>query len=254
MRVITESELRQLYRQQPFETYLLPPGTRLTPAASQFLQDFRINTAAGADPGVQPAAKAGEKERNFREQYLHSGEETGQEIPEHLTTLRGNVLVSKNNSCIHFRGKMDLFQSLVIIATVDVAAAGLCALAEELKELLDICRTISRVEVTEEPLPPISFRGWSDQEIRERSRYPEKHFGIEHFLATPSQGRMMATLNQLRATARELELAGISAFCSNELIERDDIIRALNRLSSIVYILMCRLLTGEYQYGFRNGV
>lgn len=42
MRFITEDDLRELYGKQPFASYEMIPGTRLTPGARQFLADRRI--------------------------------------------------------------------------------------------------------------------------------------------------------------------------------------------------------------------
>lgn len=43
MKYITEEDLRDLFRKEPFTDYDLEPGTRLTPGARQFLVDRGIN-------------------------------------------------------------------------------------------------------------------------------------------------------------------------------------------------------------------
>ncbi|QIB68842.1 ethanolamine utilization protein [Aminipila butyrica] len=43
MKFITEEDLRDIYRREPFTTYEMEPGTRLTPGARQFLADRGIN-------------------------------------------------------------------------------------------------------------------------------------------------------------------------------------------------------------------
>ena len=42
MKFITEEYLRDLYRKEPFDTYKLQQGQRLTPGAAQYLSDRRI--------------------------------------------------------------------------------------------------------------------------------------------------------------------------------------------------------------------
>ena len=49
-------------------------------------------------------------------------------------------------------------------------------------------------------------------------------------------------LNRLRTRVREAEIAAIRA-----LPERTDILRAMNRLSSAVYVIFCRQLSGWYE-------
>jgi ethanolamine utilization cobalamin adenosyltransferase len=60
----------------------------------------------------------------------------------------------------------------------------------------------------------------------------------------------MAQLNILRTQVRELELMAMDAFYVGEgKVEREDIIQALNRLSSLIYVLMVQLAAGKYHIG-----
>lgn len=43
MKFITEEDLRDIYKKEPFTTYEIEPGTRLTPGAKQFLADRGMN-------------------------------------------------------------------------------------------------------------------------------------------------------------------------------------------------------------------
>lgn len=58
-------------------------------------------------------------------------------------------------------------------------------------------------------------------------------------------GVAAACLNNLRAKIREVELYAARAFDSSGGCERPDIILALNRLSSLFYILVCKLRGGQ---------
>jgi ethanolamine utilization cobalamin adenosyltransferase len=59
-------------------------------------------------------------------------------------------------------------------------------------------------------------------------------------------GHLAASLNMLRTHVREVEIAAEMAFAEGE---RGDILMALNRMSSAAYILLCRLLAGQYRGG-----
>jgi len=48
MKFITEEYLRDLYRKEPFNTYKLQQGQRLTPGAAQYLSDKRITMDSDA--------------------------------------------------------------------------------------------------------------------------------------------------------------------------------------------------------------
>lgn len=56
MKFITEEDLRDLYKKQPFMDYDLKPGERLTPGARQFLLDRGINLYDD-DPFINPGFK-----------------------------------------------------------------------------------------------------------------------------------------------------------------------------------------------------
>ena len=69
-------------------------------------------------------------------------------------------------------------------------------------------------------------------------------FGMDHPIPDASMRKTALELNLLRAEIREVELAAANAF---EDEENDyGIIKALNRLSSGVYVVFCRLLSGYY--------
>ena len=61
MKFITEEDLRDLYKKQPFMDYELQPGERLTPGARQFLLDRGINLYDDdpfLNPGIKKAASS----------------------------------------------------------------------------------------------------------------------------------------------------------------------------------------------------
>lgn len=62
MKFITEEDLRDLYKKQPFMDYDLKPGERLTPGARQFLLDRGINLYDD-DPFLNPGFKKAESGR-----------------------------------------------------------------------------------------------------------------------------------------------------------------------------------------------
>ncbi len=247
MKVITELELRDMYREAPFTRFTLPAGAGLTPAAAQFLNDRKItvsrqgkNCDAGKLPIPGQAAVPDVPEGFTREQ------DQGTVKREHQTHLRGSQLVTKNHPRIKLRGKLDHLQAEVLIAIIDARRAGLNPLAADLQELLDLLRLVMKAEVTETPLQDFSFSGLNHEQIRQQSHHPDRYLGTGHFMPEAGQGVIMARLNLLRTLARQVELSAVDAFCQGDKVEREDLLRVLNRTSSIIYIMMCRLLSGWY--------
>ena len=84
------------------------------------------------------------------------------------------------------------------------------------------------------------------QELREHSHFPDKYYGQPHFLPAYTDGEAILRLNRLRTKVREAELACCRAFADADgKLRRVDILQALNRLSSLCWILMIRCKAGK---------
>lgn len=277
MRVITEAELREIYKKSPFTSFDLPMGMKLTPAASQFLSERKIqvlrdgvaesdlyredrqyNIAAPtpaypkAPPTPQPLSNV-EQGATLR---MRSEDTTAQTMnrenvvadkPEYMTHIRNAELVSKSHPLIAYRGKLDTFEAVLLRTIIEVEESGYSALGRDLSELLVYAREMMRAEVKNLPLAPININHWGPTEIRDRSHDPQKYYGVNHFTPQREHGKTMAQLNYLRTQARELELAAVGAFRREDgAMERDDILQAVNRFSSLIYIFMVQLLANLY--------
>lgn len=200
--------------------YYLGKGDQLTSTARDFLRRERIE--------ILPGSQA----RPERYRLLSGG--YAEEKPEHMTHLNGEVLVPKTHPRIRFRGKMDTLEAELILCQ-RIPGAPEAALGE----ILDFARKILRCDVLEEPLIWDTLCGLSEQEQRERSHMPQDYYGQPHFMPQASDGPVIAGLNRARCFAREAELAAVEAFSDREgNLIREDIPKALNRMSSMLYLLM----------------
>ena len=200
--------------------YYLGKGDQLTSGARDFLRRERIE--------ILPAEQA----RPERYQTLGGG--WLEEKPEHMTHLHGSVLVPKNHPRIQFRGKLDTLEAeLLLCQTADAA------LTAPVGEILNLARQIVRCEVLEEPLRWDKLCGLTEAEQRKRSHFPQDYYGQPHFMPSAEDGPVMARLNRARCAAREAELAAVTAFSDRDgTVNRLDILTALNRMSSMLYLLM----------------
>ena len=65
------------------------------------------------------------------------------------------------------------------------------------------------------------------------------YYGQPHFMPSAADGAAIARLNRARCAAREAELAAVTAFRDRDgNPTRVDILRAMNRMSSMLYLLM----------------
>ncbi|MDR2096814.1 MAG: hypothetical protein LBP76_15025 [Treponema sp.] len=181
-------------------------------------------------------------------QYLYTDEKTGEfytDKPEYMTHLRANILVSKAHARIRFRGRLDSLEAEVLEVQVLAAERGETELRDGLGEVLQCLREIMSAEVNERPLGTLRLFGLSTDEIHAQTHNVQAVFGMAHPVPDYTMGILALRLNTLRARVRELELSAVRTFRARGSADRDDIITALNRLSSAVYWLFCRHLSGK---------
>lgn len=200
--------------------FFLGKGDQLTSAARDYLSQERIEILPG------------EQAKPERYRLLSGGFLT--EKPEHMTHLNGDVLVAKDHPRIRFRGKLDTLESELILCQLADKA-----LEKPVGEILELARKIIRCEVLDEPLQWDTLCGLTQEEQRRRSHFPQDYYGQPHFMPSAADGEVIARLNRARCAAREAELAAVTAFRDREgNPTRTDILRAMNRMSSMLYLLM----------------
>lgn len=215
-----EAARANIRNRQGKRVFFLGKGDQLTSSARDFLNRERIEIRPGeeAKTEVYRLANGG---------FL-------EEKPEHMTHLNGDVLVPKTHPRIAFRGKMDTLEAELILC--QLADPGLVT---PVGEILTLARQIIRCEVLGEPLKWDKLCGLTEEEQRKRSHFPQDYYGQPHFMPSAADGTVIAQLNRCRCAAREAELAAVHAFSDREgNPTRPDILRALNRMSSMLYILM----------------
>ena len=217
-----EAVRENLRNREGKRVFYLPRGDQLTSSARDFLSRERI--------GILPGTEA------KQERYALLGGGYLEEKPEHMTHLNGDLLVVKNHPRIVFRGKLDTLEAELILT--QMAADHLVT---PVGEILALARKIIRADVLEEPLNAGKLCGLTEEEQRRHSHFPQEYYGQPHFMPSAADGMVIARLNRARCAAREAELAAVTAFADREGIpHRTDILRALNRMSSMLYILMVR--------------
>ena len=158
-----------------------------------------------------------------------------------MTHLRGNVLVPKTHPRIAFRGGIDTLEAELLLCAQ--AADG--PLRQTLCAMLDFVRSLIRADVLDEPVQTVRFLGLDDDGLREHSHHPEREEGQPHFLPAPDDPPILLRLNRLRTAVRQTELLACHAFSRPDgTLARPDLVKALNRLSSLCWILMIRVKRG----------
>ena len=202
--------------------FFLAKGDTLTPGARDYLSRERIEILPGEQVKIQ--------------KYKLPNGAVLEEKPEQMTHLYGDVLVLKTHPRIAFRGAMDSLEAELVLCQLHCARWR-----KELGEILELSRMLIRCEVMEEPVSEGELCGLTEEEQRKHSHRPQDFYGQTHFMPEYSDGETVLLLNKCRCAARNAELAAARAFIREDgTADRQDVLKALNRMSSMIYILMIR--------------
>lgn len=219
MKFITEMELRDLYKTEPFATYVLELETKITPGARQFLADRRVTL-------VQAQCSDGKKS---------NANETNQaQVRENWCTLR-------------LRRRMECIESLFLLMAAELLHSGDAVLSEEVMALGKCFRNVRNAEQEQIAPDNIQFWGWSEEEIKTRSDNLEKYVDISEFHVGLENGKEIALLNYLRASLREVEPAILETYWNEEkqACSRQDLIDTVNLIINILCMMMWKSSGGQ---------
>lgn len=241
MKIIDESDLRAGLIPQGTKEYRVANGCALTPLAKEYLASRGIEVVCCKIPTAD--AVATEHAKKYK-RYTDAA--TGQSLaekPEYMTQICGNLLVSKAHPRIELRGRLDSLESKILEVQIAAKRAGKEALYADLNEVLSYVREVLAAEVKDKIFVKATLFGLDEDGLRRVSHNTKDEFGFTHPVPDAAMGESAVLLNSLRTQARECELSAVRAFGSG----RVDIVRALNRLSSGIYILFCREIAGRYR-------
>ncbi len=208
--------------------FFLGAKDTLTPGARDYLTRERIR--------IRPADEA-----PIQEYKLLSGGVLTKK-PEQMTHLHGDVLVLKNHPRIAFRGAIDTLEAELLLCQSVIKEPY----SRQIGEILSFARHLIRCEVLSEPVEWDTLCGMAEAELRSRSHFPQEYYGQPHFMPEATDSPELLQLNRCRCAVRNAELAAARAFIDSDgVCSRPDILQALNRMSSTVYILMIQRKTQQ---------
>jgi ethanolamine utilization cobalamin adenosyltransferase len=277
--VITESELRQMWRdgRQPLPAF--PPGTRFTPAARDFLKDHSLdvrfaNPAPPTEDAPQPASVPPTWDKPGAFPVVLTGPASvcitcGQPLPhkpDHPTQLDAGRVGPTTAPRIKLRGRLDSLHALTLLTAAEARRCNLPALAAHLETLAAYCRELQSAEYHARAAAPLALAGYSEAELHDIACHPDRHLDQPHLDPGPRDHAILHWLNLLRAHAREVEFEALEACppgpAGGAVPGRGvqlnaptgdapfgdpgpSLARGLNRLSSAVYVLALLFQTGR---------
>lgn len=231
MKFITEEELRDIYKIEPFTTYEIKPGTRLTPGARQFLTDRGINnfdddlfvkkynvTTSEDIKNVQPEVKdpevVQEKKLSWKQKKLYSKMKS----MEALFLSTGQELLSKD---------VFLAQSVINLGK-QFTSISTFAEGKGLAEIV-CCHVCS---------------GMSEENF---CKDIEDCFNITEFHMQLEKGKEILELHKLRCALREVEPVVMEVYegNENEIKLCEEIVGNLNKIVNALSQMICSAVGGK---------
>ena len=242
--ILTENDLRSHPPAPGARQYQVEEGTFVTESARSWLEKRDIQLVILPKGRMCGGMSRTPLPDRGSRTYLDAatGLPLGREKPEEMTHLRGNLLVKKSSPRIAFRGKLDSLEAAILEAQALAHRQNAPAVRDGLGEVLEQVHLVLGAEVKDQPLEEVPILGMDQARLRQVSHNVKGAFGIDHPIPSWEMGELALRLNTLRTQVRETELAAAVAFEAPGETPRPDIIRALTRLSSAVYILFCKLL------------
>ena len=225
MKFITEADLRNLYRKEPFTTYEIKPGERLTPGGRQYLLDLGIS----AGNGSQRAPKVPEHEQILP---LVSEGEISEETEK---DWRKESLIAKVRS-------MDA----MFLMTAGALLSSDVFLAQEVIDLGKELGHMKNALVTETP-EGFSCKACTGIKERDFHETLEDCFEITGFHLQLEKGKELILLHRLRCGLREIEPLVYQLFHQDEgetaLI--NGVIGKVNQSINTLSQMICAVLGGK---------
>jgi len=222
----------------------LPCDARFSPSATDFIEQWGIEVvrrSSGHTEGTPawdtPAAFPVVLEGDVPQCTLCGSPVTRK--PEHMTQVDARSFGAKNSPRIRFRGKMDSLNALTMLVAARARTLGAELLVDHLGTIAAYCREIISAEYNGRTVEPIAIAGFDDQALRNATHNPATALGLDHLTPGVADPELLHWLNVLRTQVREAEIIAIDAVAPAPgfPIAESDLVRAVNRLSSAVYLL-----------------
>lgn len=256
---ITETWLRERHSLSEGTELRLPADARLTPAARALIEARRLTVKYRDEQGrLYRESEDGEAAALEPVHGLTGSSEKlvaccqlcrqpAEHKPEGMTHLNAHELVAKNDPRLRLRSQLDAAIALAVWLQVELREPG--ELALWLGDIRSVLGQVMRADVLGEPLAGFAIGGLADDALHRLSHAPLKYLGHDHLVPELAHGRTCVLLNLLRAKVREVEVCAAEVFMgAGYQLQRKDLLHALNRLSSALYVAMLlSVLSGRGQ-------
>ncbi|WP_312470194.1 cobalamin adenosyltransferase [Neobacillus sp.] len=218
MKFITEGDLRDLYKKEPFTAYDLESDARLTPGARQFLTDRGINMLNDASGTRTVKAKKS-----------------------------AELLESKNNwKKLRLYSLLKSIDALFLLTVEELLSRDVCLAQSTLKlnRHFSCIKNTVKIKGTVENLSCSECTGINENNF---SATLDDCFEITDFHMQLEKGREILILHRLRCALQEIEPVTQELSCSSEEEKKlfEEIVCKVNQIINSLSQLICSAVGGE---------
>lgn len=232
MKFITEEYLRDLYRKEPFNTYKLQQGQRLTPGAAQYLSDKRIKISDNKPKNKNNASKNNMKFNEIEDKQIENNE------TEIVKKSEKSSLDLQKRFCY----KLKAIESEILIISSEILKEDIF-LAQNIINLGKKISNIRNFISGKGPLEVIICKECTGIKLSDFASELEDCFEITEFHIQLKNSNSILKMHTLRCKLQELK------FELAEIHENDDtrneIMRNLNSIINSLSQLICSAVGGK---------
>ncbi|WP_291581256.1 cobalamin adenosyltransferase [Clostridium sp. UBA6640] len=224
MKFITEEYLRDLYRKEPFDTYKLQQGQRLTPGATQYLSDRRIKMNDDALKSNKNVSKSNQTEtvKEAAEETVNNNSNLNKKLCYKLKSMEAVFLVTGS----------EILKDDIILAQ-NVINLG--------KKISNIRNVVNGEGVLE----TIHCKECTFMNSSNFTTELEDCFEITEFHMQLEKSNAILKMHTLRCALGELQFEIIESFKSDDEILKNRIIENVNSIINSLSQLICLAVGGK---------
>ncbi len=220
MKFITEEYLRDLHRKEPFDTYKLQQGQRLTPGAAQYLSDRRIKMNDDALKSNKNVSKSNQAET--------------------IKETENNNLNLNKKLCY----KLKSMEAVFLVTGSEILKDDII-LAQNVINLRKKISNIRNVVNGKGVLEPIHCKECTFMNSSNFTTELEDCFEITEFHMQLEKSNAILKMHTLRCALGELQFEIIENFKSDDEILKNRIIENVNSIINSLSQLICLAVGGK---------
>jgi len=220
MKFITEEDLRDLYKREPFTHYDIEPGTRITPGARQFLADRGINMFDDIPKTAGNASKGGK--------YSAPDERI------------------KNLCAARLRSRLRYMEALFLETAEELLPRDVLISQRLIGLGRNICG-VGNALTGGDPATETECQSCTGINESNCCENMEDCFAITEFHIQLEKGKEIAAMHRLRCALREIELDALEYFAGHGAgsDKCDETVGKINKVINTLSQMICLAVGGE---------